>query len=142
DVVLFAAILVLVLTRARGLDDAEGSRSLAARVRPVPERLRVVWWVANLGRMTAGTGLAVALVLPFVVTSASRTYLFATMLLVALVGLSVTVLTGWAGQLSLGQFAFVGLGAVTATALVARGFSFAIAVGFATMAGVVAAVLV
>ena len=43
------------------------------------------------------------------------------MLLYAMVALSLTVLTGWAGQLSLGQFAFVGLGAMTTAALVTRG---------------------
>ena len=33
----------------------------------------------------------------------------------AMVGMALTVLTGWAGQVSLGQFAFLGVGAYTAT---------------------------
>jgi ABC-type branched-subunit amino acid transport system ATPase component/ABC-type branched-subunit amino acid transport system permease subunit len=45
-------------------------------------------------------------------------------LLYALVALSLTVLTGWAGQLSLGQFAFVGLGGMTTAALVRDGVGF------------------
>ena len=36
----------------------------------------------------------------------------------ALCAVSVTVLTGWAGQLSLGQMAFAGIGALSAAALV------------------------
>ena len=55
--------------------------------------------------------------LPFVITLASSQFLYSRMLLFALVALSLTVLTGWAGQLSLGQFAFVGLGAFTTAAL-------------------------
>ena len=38
----------------------------------------------------------------------------------AICAVSVVVLTGWGGQLSLGQMAFAGLGALTAAALVAR----------------------
>ena len=43
----------------------------------------------------------------------------------AVCGLSLTVLTGWAGQLSLGQMAFAGLGALLAAALT-RGFALGI----------------
>ena len=42
----------------------------------------------------------------------SRQFLYSQVLLMALIALSLTVLTGWAGQLSLGQFALVGLGGV------------------------------
>ena len=45
------------------------------------------------------------------------------MLLYTILALSLTILTGWAGQLSLGQFAFFGLGAILSAALV-RGMSF------------------
>ena len=47
--------------------------------------------------------------------------------LFVLIGLSLTVLTGWAGQLSLGQFAFVGLGAFGTASLVSRGMPFGVA---------------
>ena len=40
------------------------------------------------------------------------------MLLLAVVALSLVVLTGWAGQVSLGQAAFAGLGALGYAALV------------------------
>jgi ABC-type branched-subunit amino acid transport system ATPase component/ABC-type branched-subunit amino acid transport system permease subunit len=64
------------------------------------------------------------------------------MLLFGLVGLSVSVLTGWAGQLSLGQFAFVGVGAMVCGALHGRGMGFVAATGFATLAGIAVAVLI
>src|SRR4029079_5640297 len=60
----------------------------------------------------------------------------------AVVALSVTVLTGWGGQLSLGQAAFVGLGSMMTAALVSRGMSSWVAVMYAVVAGVFAAVLV
>ena len=59
-------------------------------------------------------------------------------LLYAMVALSLTVLTGWAGQLSLGQFAFVGVGGMTAAALVREGVGFVPAL---VLAGVVTALV-
>src|SRR5204863_5571006 len=92
--------------------------------------------------MVGGFGLVIAIALPFVFETSAQTYLFTRVLIFALIGLSVTVLTGWTGQLSLGQFAFAGVGAVSATSLVARGMPFPVAVAYATVAGVLAALLV
>ena len=143
DLFMFLAILTLVLVRrVRGQEDSSGQWSLGMRVNPMPERLRQVWWAANLGRILAAAAVVVAVLLPLVVTAAGRVFLFSSVLIIALVGLSVTVLTGWAGQLSLGQFAFTALGAVTAAALVARGYSFSAAIAYATVAGCAAALLV
>ena len=50
----------------------------------------------------------------------SRTNLAATILVFAIIGLSLVVLTGWAGQVSLGQMAFVGVGAAVGGAATAR----------------------
>jgi ABC-type branched-subunit amino acid transport system ATPase component/ABC-type branched-subunit amino acid transport system permease subunit len=60
----------------------------------------------------------------------------------AIVALSLTVLTGWSGQLSLGQVAFVALGAMTTAALVTRGLGFAPALGVAAIVGCIAAVII
>ena len=141
DAVLFVVVLLLVRFRARGAT-REAGWSLAPRVAAVPERLREVWWVKRLGPLSATASLAFALVLPLFVTSASHNFLFSRVLIYAIVGLSVTVLSGWAGQLSLGQFAFVGLGAVTVTTLVGRGVSFPVGVVDATAVGVFAAVAI
>ena len=48
---------------------------------------------------------------------------WATIIAFALCAISVVVLTGWGGQLSLGQMAFAGLGALTAAALDPRAVS-------------------
>ena len=50
------------------------------------------------------------------VTQPSRHLLYTTILVFALCGMSLTILTGWAGQLSLGQMAFAGIGALLAAA--------------------------
>ena len=52
----------------------------------------------------------------------SEQFTYAEILAFALCATSVTVLTGWAGQLSLGQMAFAGIGALSAAAFV-RGVS-------------------
>ncbi len=55
--------------------------------------------------------LAVGLLVPQFEDLPSRLIEFATVLVFLMVAVSATVLTGWAGQLSLGQFAFVAVGA-------------------------------
>ena len=72
-------------------------------------------WVALLGALVA---------FPFVAgESAARTGSFVAVY--ALVALSLTVLTGWAGAVSLGHAAFVGLGAFLAAYLTRHGVPFA-----------------
>ena len=55
--------------------------------------------------------------LPFVFTKPSQHLVYAAIAAFAICALSLTVLTGWAGQLSLGQMAFAGLGALMGAAL-------------------------
>jgi ABC-type branched-subunit amino acid transport system ATPase component/ABC-type branched-subunit amino acid transport system permease subunit len=144
DFVIFVIVLALVLVQGRRMlgTDETGTWALTPKVKPIPERLLAVGWVRRLPALAAGAALALAVVLPFLFPSASDLFLLTRMLAFVLVALSVTVLTGWAGQLSLGQFAFVGLGAMTTVGLRARGMPFAIAVVYATVAGVLAALAV
>ena len=143
DFIIFIAVVVLVFWRGRQVtkDDEGGTWSLTPKVKAIPERLLAVDWVRRLPQLGAGLALAAA-VLPLAFSGASQVFLFTRVLLFAVIALSVTVLTGWAGQLSLGQFAFVGLGAMTTVALHNRGMPFAIAVFYATVAGVIAALCV
>ena len=143
DVVLFAAVLILVLARRRRtVAEETGTWSLTPKVRAIPQRLRSIWWVRRLNLVAAGAGLVLAVTLPLVFNTSAHIFLLARVLLYAMVALSVTVLTGWGGQLSLGQFAFVGLGAMMTAALADRGMPFGFAVAYATVAGVVAALLI
>jgi len=103
-------------SRERVPVDPHSAFSFAPQTRPIPERLRSVWWLRNLDRFVLLAVLAVAVVLPLVVTQPSRHILYATIAAFAICALSLTVLTGWLGQLSLGQMALAGVGAFTGAA--------------------------
>jgi len=77
--------------------------------RPIPDAWRRVWTVRNVGPLTGLVALAVALPLPLLI-SFGASFQLATMFAIAVVGVSVFVITGLAGQLSLGQFALAGIG--------------------------------
>src|SRR6478672_2480090 len=119
DAVLLVLVVVATWWIARSADvDDDASFSFAPRSRPVPERLRAIWWVRALPRVLGVLAFVAAICLPILVTAPSRNFLYARMLLLAIVALSLVVLTGWAGQVSLGQAAFAGLGALGYAALV------------------------
>lgn len=143
DLALFGFVLLLLLLRRGNARSDEGeSWSLSPKVRPMADRVRQVWWMRRLNQLLAGAGLVVAVVLPVIFTQSSQVFLLTSVLIYTIIALSVTILTGWAGQLSLGQFAFVGLGAMTTAALVSRGMPFVPAAAYATVGGGVAATLV
>lgn len=120
---LFVVVLVAVALHSRGRGGEETQTfSFTPKVREIPEKLRGLWWVRHLNLLTGGGLLAIAIVIPLVVTLPSRHLLYATVCCFAVVALSLTVLTGWGGQLSLGQMAFAGIGALLAAALT-RGLS-------------------
>lgn len=119
DALLFVVVLVTVLTINRGTNtDTDGAWSFSPRVRAIPANIADLWWVKRLPQMSASVALLAGVLLPVVVTQASRQFLYSRMLLFAAIAVSLVILTGWAGQLSLGQFALVGVGAMTTTALV------------------------
>ena len=142
DAVLFVIVIVLILRQGSTSDDRSGGFAIGPRVRAIPVAARQVWHVRHLSRLGFGGLLVLALLLPLVMSAPSQSYLLTRVVVYVLIGLSVTVLTGWAGQLSLGQFGFVGVGALTATALVGKGMSFPAASAYAAVAGALCALLV
>ncbi|HEV7536290.1 MAG TPA: branched-chain amino acid ABC transporter permease, partial [Acidimicrobiia bacterium] len=99
---------------------------------PIPKELMTVPAVRLTRRVLIVVGLLFVGIYPFV-TSTGQTNLGGIIALNAIVALSLVVLTGWAGQVSLGQFAFVAVGAVVAGALTARvGMTFWLALPLAT----------
>ena len=121
--VLFLAVLVLVAVVSRRDTASSGeSFQFAPRVAAIPDRLKDIWWVKRMPQALAGLALVVAVVVPMVIDKSERHQTWAMIGGFALCAISVVVLTGWGGQLSLGQMAFAGLGALTAAALI-RGLS-------------------
>ena len=122
--VLFLVVLVLVARVSRNDTGSAGeSFQFAPRIAAVPERLRGIWWVKRMPQVVAGLSLLAAVILPLLSDKSERHQTWATIIAFALCAVSVVVLTGWGGQLSLGQMAFAGLGALTAAALI-RGMQF------------------
>src|SRR4051812_32009001 len=121
--ILFLAVVVLVSRRTRGDDLGTESFQFSPRHHVVSERLREIWWVRRLPHIVGLFALLIAIVLPLLITESAKHLTYAEVLAFALCAISVTVLTGWGGQLSLGQMAFAGVGALTAAALI-RGTEF------------------
>ncbi|HSS11095.1 MAG TPA: ABC transporter permease, partial [Acidimicrobiales bacterium] len=122
--VLFIAVVVLVSRVSRRADSETETAGFqfAPRVHAVSERLRQIWWVRRGPQLGALLALVAALALPLVVKASSHHFAYTEILAFAIAAISVTVLTGWGGQLSLGQMAFAGIGALSAAAFV-RGVS-------------------
>ncbi|HEX5944970.1 MAG TPA: hypothetical protein VFY82_01775 [Acidimicrobiales bacterium] len=144
--VLGVVILVTLLARRRGVTRADGDATstwqVAGEVRPIPVELARVPEV----RLVRGAGLVVAcagLVALPAVLGPGQTLRASAVVAFALVILSITVLTGWAGQVSLGQMGFVAVGAaVGAHAIQAWNLDMALALPLAGLVGAVVAVVV
>jgi branched-chain amino acid transport system permease protein len=113
DAILFFVVLgALVLQRqgrtARG--DETSTWQAARNIRPIPRELislpEVRW-----GMRAAGGALLLLLLLLPTFISGARVSLAATIVCICIVTVSLVVLTGWAGQVSLGQVGFMGIGA-------------------------------
>lgn len=111
---MFIAVLVIVVWVIRG--GSQDGWSLSPASRPIPERLRGVWWVRNINGIGLAALFAALALVPVFVTTSSGISIWTRIVLFAMVALSLSILTGWAGQLSLGQFAFVGVGALSTVA--------------------------
>jgi len=117
DLILFLIVSAVLLVRIaalqfRGTGDGLTTwrESARAAVR-APDALR-----RTVGRTGTLLTVVVAVLLPLVV-STGRSFLISQICIYAMIALSLTVLTGWAGQVSLGQFGLVACGALMATHL-------------------------
>jgi branched-chain amino acid transport system permease protein len=137
-------VVVLLVQRApatRG-GAAGGSWAASEEVRPVPAELRDLPQVrSGLRRGRLALGL-VALAFPWVM-SPTQTAQGQIFLIYGIVVVSIVVLTGWGGQISLGQFAFVAMGALVGSSLTSRaGLPFLVALVLASLLGAGIAVVV
>ena len=141
-VVVLGALLFQRRVPGRLVGQARDVWEAATSARPVPKGLRDLPEVRGARHGLAAIGLIFAVALPYVV-GRPRLPALAVLPLYGIVGVSLVVLTGWAGQVSLGQFGLVGMGAAVAGGLVANhnvDFFLALALGIA--AGAVTAVVI
>ena len=145
DVAFLVVILASLLLRKERLTRAEEGESSwdgAGVLKPIPQRLRslpeVRWPLLAL----AWFGGFVALVWPL--TMAGSTLITVSFgVLWGMIGVSLAVLTGWGGNISLGQFGIVGISAMAAGNLMMRwNVDVFLALGGAVVAGAVTAVLI
>jgi branched-chain amino acid transport system permease protein len=146
DAVMLVVIVVALLAQRGSLSRAQevGASSWQAvkDFRPVPSELRGLREVVAMRTGVGALVLAFVLAGPFIVRDAS-TGLLTVAVIYAIVGVSLVVLTGWGGQISLGQFALSGIGAATAGGLAANHhWDFFATLLVAGLAGAVAAVLI
>ncbi len=120
---IFVAIIIVGLlvqrrSTSRAGDEASSTWAAAEVMRPLPPELRGVPLVVLAKIAVAALG-GLVVVLYGVLASPSQANIGAVIAIYAIVAMSLVVLMGWAGQLSLGQFGLVGFGAGVAGRLVA-----------------------
>lgn len=145
-VYLLVALLAVLLFQRGKLSRAEdlGASSWQAvpEFRPIPMELRRIREVVMARATLAVVVLVVVLGAPFVVDESEIGVLNLTVIS-AIVAVSLVVLTGWAGQISLGQFGIVGVGAVLGGKLAAaHNLDFFLIVLLGMAAGAAAAILI
>jgi branched-chain amino acid transport system permease protein len=100
-------------------ESAEVSWAATAETRAIPRELASVTGIRIAKYSIYAVCVGVVILFPFVL-SVSQTELLSVVFINAIAVLSLVVLTGWAGQVSLGQYAFVAIGAVIGGALSTR----------------------
>jgi ABC-type branched-subunit amino acid transport system permease subunit len=117
EVAMFVVILVgfALQTRKRegGRTEERSSWELTRLMRPLPSRLAADRRVRAAGWAGLAAVMAFGAVVPFWLSS-SQTFLLTGIVTLAILAVSVSLLTGTSGQISLGQVAFLGLGAAIA----------------------------
>ena len=143
--IIFVVVMGALLVQRRGIVSRtdEGSTWQSIKdVRPIPQEL------SRLPEVRFGFKVPVVVLVVFLLVapsfmSQSRLNLVAVVAIFAIIGVSLVVLTGWAGQISLGQLAFVGVGAAVGGTVTNRlGWDLGIAMVLAGTAGAVVAILI
>lgn len=117
--ILLGTMLLQRNVKSRGKDTGVSTWQQSSEFRPIPPELRnvpeVAWGKTIGGLLLVGAALGA----PFVL-SLGQQILAPVVLIYAMVAVSLVILTGWAGQISLGQWGFAGVGAMTAGGLAAH----------------------
>ena len=143
-VVFLAVILVALLAQRAKLSRAmlgDDGWSFATVVKPTPEVLRSLPEVRWAKYALTTAAIVVLLWVPATWGAPSQ-YAAVLAMATAMTGVSLVILTGWGGHISLGQFAFVGIGAVVAGNLVDARVDLFLALAAGGAAGALGALVV
>ncbi|HVT77602.1 MAG TPA: ABC transporter permease [Acidimicrobiales bacterium] len=117
--IVLAAMLFQRDKLSRGQDSGVSTWSLAKEFRPLPPELRnvpIVVWT----RFALGAGALALLLFGYGVLPFKQQILASVVVIYAMVAVSLVILIGWAGQISLGQWGIAGIGAMAAGNLAAH----------------------
>jgi branched-chain amino acid transport system permease protein len=133
--IILVALLLQRGSIARAHDTGVATWQLVKEFRPIPAQLQRLREVVIARKAVLAAAAVVMLTLPFIF--GGLRYNTATLVLIySLVGVSLVMLTGWAGQISLGQWAISGMGAAVAGGLAANhGADFFVTLFVAGLAG-------
>ncbi|MEY2418761.1 MAG: hypothetical protein QOG90_1441 [Actinomycetota bacterium] len=146
DGFLFFIVIAGLLFQRRGgqsrADDLGASSWAATReVRPIPRELSFLPEV-RASQVVLGIVMFLGLVVVPLHLSPGRVNLMGVGLMFAMVTLSLVILTGWAGQISLGQVAFMAFGSAVGGSLALANWNFFLCLMGAGLVGALIAVLV
>jgi ABC-type branched-subunit amino acid transport system ATPase component/ABC-type branched-subunit amino acid transport system permease subunit len=117
--VILGGLLLRRNNLSRAMDTGISSFRTLQEFRPIPLELRRLPEVRAARVILAIVAVALLLAFPFLL-GVSRAGLVTLVVIYAIVGVSLVVLSGWTGQISLGHFAFAGIGAAVAGGLAAN----------------------
>ena len=140
--IVLAAMLLQRDKLSRGQDSGVSTWSLAKEFRPIPPELRnvpIVVWT----RFVLGAGALALLLFGYGALPFKQQILASVVVIYAIVAVSLVILIGWAGQISLGQWGLAGVGAMVAGNLAARhNADFFVTLIVAGLVGAVVAVVI
>ena len=117
--VMFAVLLVQRPGSTRRDSDTTSSWRGAEEVRPLSAAARANAWVSTIRWTLVALGVMTVVLFP-VVLGVDYVIKGTALMVFAVIGMSLVVLTGWAGQISLGQMGIVGLGAAVSATFTLR----------------------
>ncbi|MHB1711443.1 MAG: branched-chain amino acid ABC transporter permease, partial [Acidimicrobiales bacterium] len=121
--VVFLAVILLALLfqkrKAGRANDAGDSWLSTGVLKPIPDMLRRLPEVIA-GRALIGAAIAAVLIAAPLLAGPGTVLEFTVAIIFGIVAVSLVVLSGWSGNISLGQFAFAGIGGVVAGDLIEK----------------------
>ena len=127
----FIAVLVALYWQTRNNND-ESALNFAPKVKPLAPHIQRIWWIRHMPRIAMGALLIIVVLFMWHADTIfeavgfwdgaptrikpSQFFLYSSIASIAIVATSLTVITGWSGQLSLAQMAYAGIGALSAAA--------------------------
>lgn len=139
--VIFALLVIVLFTVGRSQIMREESWQLTTKVRAARQELTRHPLYRGLTAFGVLLIVGLAILVPSQVDKASDMLKFSSIPVYLIVALSVTVVTGWGGQLSLGQFGFVAIGAYL-TVYYSAELPYLLSMALGVLWGVAAAIVV